>query len=225
MSLSSKQQTNPYIWDMSITNRYFLPLFFPLLFYSCTAEKPSVAEKKNEPEIVNGEMIPGMPAADSSRNILTGDFVDLNSYEPAEDVQITNLIKQDNLSENPGTESEEGEALHGRKQPLYIVDGVPVDFKRKASAGTWGDSEYESAMDIASLEKESVEIITGEKAIELYGEKGKHGVILIKTNDGKKREISYIESSGDTTYTREDAASMGMMDLINEQKDKKKKNN
>lgn len=216
---------------MSITNRYILTLIFPVLFYSCTAEKPSVTEKKNEAETVSGKTIPEMPAADNSKNILTGDFVDLNSYEPAEDVQLTNLIKQDNLSGNrdidllsngSGTKSDE---LNGRKQPLYIVDGVPVDFTRKASAGKWGDSEYESATDIASLEKESVEILTGEKAIELYGDKGKHGVILITTKEGKEREISYIESSGDTTYTREDAASMGMMDLINEQKDKKKKNN
>lgn len=218
---------------MSITNRYILALIFPVLFYSCTAEKPSVAENEIESETVKGEMIPGMPAADSSKNNFNGDYVDLNSYEPAEDVQLTNLMKTGNLSENPdsdlllngsGTESEEGEALHGRKQPLYVVDGIPVDFTRKASAGKWGDSEYESATDIESLEKESVEILTGEKAIELYGDNGKHGVILITTKDGKKREISYIESSGDTTYSREDAASMGMMDLINEQKDKKNNN-
>lgn len=218
---------------MSITNRYLLAFVFPVLFYSCTGEKPSVAENKIESETVKEETLSGIPAADSSKNSFNGDFVDLNSYESAEDVHLTNLMKKGNISENPdpelllnglGTDSEKGEALYGRKQPLYVVDGVPIDFTRKASAGKWGDSEYEAATDIASLEKESVEILTGEKAIELYGDKGKHGVILITTRDGKKREISYIESSGDSTYTREDAASMGMMDLINEQKDKKKNN-
>lgn len=214
---------------MSTINRFIFALFFPVLFYSCTTEKPSVEENEIEAETGNEEML----TTDSSKNKFNSDFVDLNNYKSAEDVLHTNLLKQDNMSVNPdsdfllngsGTVNEEGETQHGRKQPLYVVDGVPVDFTRKASAGKWGDSEYESATDIASLEKESVEILTKEKAIELYGEKGKHGVILITTKDGKKREISYIESSDDTTYTREDAASMGMMDLINEQKDKKKNN-
>lgn len=218
---------------MSLTNRYIFALIFPALFYSCTAEKPSVAEKKNDAETFIGEANPGIPVAESSKTKYTGDFVDLNSYDTAEDVQLSNLLRQDDFSENPdpdlflnssGSESQVSETLHGRKEPLYVVDGVPVDFTRKASAGKWGDSEYQSATDIASLEKESVEILTGEKAIELYGEKGKNGVILITTKDGKKREISYIESSDDTTYTRGDAASMGMMDLIKEQEDKKKNN-
>ncbi|WP_340105989.1 hypothetical protein [Rhodohalobacter sp. 8-1] len=215
---------------MSITNRYIITLIFPVLFYSCTAEKPSVAGQENETETVTGDKIPGMPAADSSKTKLSGDFVDLNSYVSADDVRLTNLLNLSNLSENPDSgllftgSGGESESLHGRKEPLYVVDDVPVDFTRKASAGKWGDSEYQSATDIASLEKESVEILSGEKAIELYGEKGKHGVILITTKGGKKREISYIESSGDTTYTREDAASMGMMDLIKEQEDKKKNN-
>lgn len=218
---------------MSITNRYIFALIFPVLFYSCTADKSSVEEQKKEAETVISKTNSGIPVAGSSKTKFTGDFVDLNSYDPAEDVQLTNLLKQGNSSESPdsdlllngsGSASKEGETLHGRKQPLYVVDGVPVDFTRKASAGKWGDSEYQSATDIASLEKESVEILTGEKAIELYGEKGKHGVILITTKDGEKRDISYIESSGDTTYTREDAASMGMMDLIKEQEDKKKNN-
>lgn len=194
-------------------------------------ETPSLPEKDKKAVKVE-EKFRGADLKDSI-NKLNGDFVDLSNYDSAKDTELTNLLRQDNLIENAisdsllngsGIENERDEMYYRRKQPLYIVDGVPVDFTRKASAGKWGDSEYESATDIASLEKESVEILTVEKALELYGDKGKYGAIVITTIEGKKREISYIKSSGDTTYTREDAASMGMMDLINKQKDNKKNN-
>ena len=55
----------------------------------------------------------------------------------------------------------------GRATPLYIVDGTVFE----------GDINSLSPNDI-----ESVTVLKDSAAIALYGERGEHGVIIIKTN-------------------------------------------
>jgi bla regulator protein blaR1 len=55
--------------------------------------------------------------------------------------------------------------------PLIVIDGVVQD-------------ESATMSDIGKLDIESVEIVKGETAIELYGERAKNGAIQIKTKGG-----------------------------------------
>ena len=67
-------------------------------------------------------------------------------------------------------------------QPLYVVDGVPIDNSNFGQAGVWGGADQGDGMssinpdDIASMT-----VLKGAGAAALYGSRAAHGVILITT--------------------------------------------
>ena len=70
---------------------------------------------------------------------------------------------------------------------LVIIDGEEMEDGNKALEK------------IAPNEIETINVLKGEKAIELYGEKGKNGVIEIKTTTGRGVErFSYLSAGKDT---------------------------
>ena len=84
-------------------------------------------------------------------------------------------------SKNPESEK--------KQEPIIVVDGkiidIPIKFKEKTLIE---DEEALRALNIKSKEDiESVVVLQSKSAVELYGEKGKNGVIEIKT---KKKEAS-----------------------------------
>lgn len=73
-------------------------------------------------------------------------------------------------------------SMNASNDPLYVIDGVPVVSGDIAVSGISGDSKAFNVM--ASLNPEDIESITVLKdadATNIYGEKGKNGVILITT--------------------------------------------
>ncbi|MFN2572704.1 MAG: SusC/RagA family TonB-linked outer membrane protein [Gemmatimonadales bacterium] len=83
--------------------------------------------------------------------------------------------------------------LTGNSQPLFVVDGVPVD-NSSVSTGSWdvqdvsgasdGTTQQNRAVDINPNDIESVEILKGAAAGALYGARAAQGVILITTKSG-----------------------------------------
>lgn len=79
-------------------------------------------------------------------------------------------------------------------QPLYVVDGVPIDNSNLGQAGLWGGSDQGDAMnsinpdDIASMT-----VLKGASAAALYGSRAANGVILITTKKGTGRKGLGIE--------------------------------
>ncbi len=79
-------------------------------------------------------------------------------------------------------------------QPLYVVDGVPIDNSNLGQAGKWGGSDQGDAMnslnpdDIASMT-----VLKGASAAALYGSRAANGVILITTKKGAGRKGIGIE--------------------------------
>lgn len=79
-------------------------------------------------------------------------------------------------------------------QPLYVVDGVPIDNTNQGQAGIWGGSDQGDAMnslnpdDIASMT-----VLKGASAAALYGSRAANGVILITTKRGTGRKGLGIE--------------------------------
>src|SRR4051812_36192257 len=79
-------------------------------------------------------------------------------------------------------------------QPLYVVDGVPIDNSNMGQAGVWGGSDQGDAMnsinpdDIASMT-----VLKGASAAALYGSRAANGVILITTKKGIARRGLGIE--------------------------------
>lgn len=84
-------------------------------------------------------------------------------------------------------------SISGNNQPLFVVDGVPVNNTRPGAASplnSAGDLEenydFGNAMnDINPNDMESVTVLKGAAASSLYGSRASNGVILITTKKGK----------------------------------------
>ena len=79
-------------------------------------------------------------------------------------------------------------SLLGNNQPLYVVDGIPMDNSLFGQAGIWGGRDQGDGM--ASINPDDIETITvlkGANAAALYGARGANGVINIVTKKGGAR--------------------------------------
>lgn len=75
-------------------------------------------------------------------------------------------------------------------QPLFVVDGTPI-----SNANFTSGDELTSGRDYGSLindlnsdDVENISVLKGPAATAIYGERGKHGVILVTMKKGKKRQ-------------------------------------
>lgn len=87
-------------------------------------------------------------------------------------------------------------SINGSNQPLYIVDGVPL--QNSMASGSGHNVATGGISNIASDDIESLTVLKGAAATALYGSRAANGVIVITTKSGKKgakRNFS-IEYSG-----------------------------
>ena len=90
--------------------------------------------------------------------------------------------------------------MTGNNQPLYVVDGVPLDNTNFGSAGTEGG--YDLGDGISAINPDDIETMTvlkGHAASALYGSRASHGVILITTKKADKDKLS-VEYNGSFTF-------------------------
>ncbi|MGJ1286491.1 SusC/RagA family TonB-linked outer membrane protein [Sphingobacterium spiritivorum] len=77
-------------------------------------------------------------------------------------------------------------SLIGNSQPLYVVDGVPIDNQNYGAAGSSGGTDYgDGISNINPEDIETISVLKGPNAAALYGQRGSNGVILITTKTGK----------------------------------------
>lgn len=89
--------------------------------------------------------------------------------------------------------------LSGNNQPLYVVDGVPLDNTNFGSAGEQGG--YDLGDGISAINPDDIETMTvlkGPAASALYGSRASHGVILITTKKAEQEKVS-VEYNGSFT--------------------------
>lgn len=87
-------------------------------------------------------------------------------------------------------------SLSGANQPLYVVDGVPIDNKNLGAAGMWGGSDGGDGISSINPEDiESISVLKGTSAAALYGYRSANGVILITTKSGAQRKGIGVEYS------------------------------
>ncbi len=81
-------------------------------------------------------------------------------------------------------------SMTGNNQPLYVIDGVPVDNSNYATgADGWGGYDYGNvAQDLNPNDIESISILKGAAASALYGSRAANGVILVTTKKGTIRK-------------------------------------
>jgi len=120
-------------------------------------------------------------------------------------------------SGDPGTSSyiriRGGASIDRTTQPLFVVDGVPIDnstitLANAGVGGTYSGSGTESsnrASDLNVEDIESVEVLKGAAAAAIYGSRASNGVILITTKSGKpgKTQINYKFQYGISEMARQ----------------------
>jgi len=96
-----------------------------------------------------------------------------------------------------------GEASFSNNNPLFIVDGVPINnnsvfnFTNEAAAGFQEVDFGNGAMEVNPDDIAEVSVLKGPSAAALYGTRAANGVIVIETKDGSKNKglgISYNTS-------------------------------
>ena len=89
--------------------------------------------------------------------------------------------------------------MTGNNQPLYVIDGVPLDNTNFGSAGLAGG--YDLGDGISAINPDDIEnmtVLKGPAASALYGSRASHGVILITTKKAAKETFT-IEYNGSFT--------------------------
>lgn len=87
-------------------------------------------------------------------------------------------------------------SIAGNNQPLFIVDGIPVDNSQLNSGGATRDFRNAIA-DLNPEDIESMSVLKGPNAAALYGSRAAQGVILITTKSGKgQKGIGVSVNSG-----------------------------
>ena len=97
--------------------------------------------------------------------------------------------------------------ITGDNQPLYVIDGVPMDNTSYGEAGTQGG--YDLGNGLSSLNPDDIEsmsVLKGPAAAALYGSRASHGVILITTKKADTGDAKWsVEYNG--TFTLDDQLS------------------
>lgn len=77
-------------------------------------------------------------------------------------------------------------SLTGSNQPLYVVNGVPLESGNFGNAGSGGGADLPNGVsDINPDDIESISVLKGPAAAALYGVRAANGVIQIKTKTGR----------------------------------------
>ncbi len=95
-------------------------------------------------------------------------------------------------------------SLTGENQPLYVVNGMPIDNSVPGSAPTanGGGSNVDRGDGIAAINPDDIETITvlkGGTAAALYGSRAANGAILITTKKGKAQKGVGVEYNATAT--------------------------
>lgn len=77
-------------------------------------------------------------------------------------------------------------SLSGNNQPLYVVDGIPMDNSQLGNAGEWGGSDWGDGLtSINPDDIENISVLKGATAAALWGSRASNGVVMITTKSGQ----------------------------------------
>ena len=156
----------------------------------------------NETAVQLDEVV-AMGYGNISKSDLTGSVssINLKDLEAVNAVSVDQMLQGQiagvSVSANSGAPGEGlkivirgGNSLSGSNEPLYVVDGFPIDASNSdfASDGTAGDGGQFNSL-LSSLNPndiQNIEVLKDASATAIYGSKGANGVVLITTKKGDK---------------------------------------
>lgn len=84
----------------------------------------------------------------------------------------------------------------GSNQPLFVIDGIPINNDGGSNASQSGVSQSNRAIDINQDDIETMTVLKGPAAAVLYGSRAASGAIIITTKKGKQNQKNTIQYSG-----------------------------
>ncbi len=92
-------------------------------------------------------------------------------------------------------------SLTGSNQPLFVIDGVPVNNSQSGSSSINGGTDFgNKANDLNPEDIESISVLKGASGTALYGSRAANGVIVITTKGGAKNKKSQISFHSSLTF-------------------------
>ncbi|HEY9515515.1 MAG TPA: SusC/RagA family TonB-linked outer membrane protein [Gemmatimonadaceae bacterium] len=91
-------------------------------------------------------------------------------------------------------------SIAGNNQPLFVIDGIPVDNSAPSLDGFGGFDYGNTAQDINPNDIESISILKGANAAALYGSRAASGAVVITTKSGKGSSGLGISASQNVTF-------------------------
>lgn len=99
-------------------------------------------------------------------------------------------------------------SITGSNQPLYVVDGVPINNSYSSGNATENSMNVNakvdfgnSASDINPADIETISVLKGAAASNLYGSRAANGVIMITTKKGAKNQDLVVNFSSSSAFT------------------------
>lgn len=93
-------------------------------------------------------------------------------------------------------------SITGNNEPLFVVDGVPIDNTNYGSAGSGGGVDLPNgASNINPDDIETITVLKGPNAAALYGVRAGNGVIVITTKSGKGKGKFSVSINSNTTFS------------------------
>lgn len=94
-------------------------------------------------------------------------------------------------------------SLSGKNQPLWIVDGIPINDDTSGSVNEYGGTDLATAATQINPEDiESISILKGANAAALYGSRAQSGAIIITTKKGKQGQPLTLEYNGNVEFNK-----------------------
>ncbi len=93
-------------------------------------------------------------------------------------------------------------SLSGNNQPLWVVDGIPVDNTYTGGVDQWGGSDVATAAsEINPDDIASISVLKGPNAAALYGSRAQNGAIVVTTKQAKQNEALQVQYNGNYNWT------------------------
>lgn len=93
-------------------------------------------------------------------------------------------------------------SITGATQPLWVVDGVPINTSSNDIATSFVDGQVSPTrfLDIDPNNIESISVLRGLSATTTYGSQGRNGVILVTTKTGSRANFNKFQGSVSQSY-------------------------
>ena len=94
-------------------------------------------------------------------------------------------------------------SIAGQNQPLFIVDGIPVDNSAPGNSGYGGIDYGNTIQDLDPFDIENISVLKGPAAAALYGSRAANGAVVITTKSGVGTADGGLGMTVTTSYTME----------------------